>query len=155
MQITFYDTRVTGKHRTILVEEKTVDYTADRLNQPADAVEMINDLTSLKELGEEHCYMVAMNNRNRVIGIFLISKGTATNGLVGAREVFMRALLIGAVKIILLHNHPSGDPAPSREDILITRRVHEAGMMIGVELLDHIIIGDNRYSSMREDGILK
>ncbi len=75
MQITFYDTRVTGKHRTILVEEKTVDYTADRLNQPADAVEMINDLTSLKELGEEHCYMVAMNNRNRVIGIFLISKG--------------------------------------------------------------------------------
>ena len=56
--------------------------------------------------------------------------------------------------IILLHNHPSGDPTPSREDVLVTRRVYEAGMMIGVELLDHIIIGNNCYSSMREQGIL-
>ena len=154
MQITFYDTRVTGKHRTILVEEKTVDYTADRLNQPADAVEMINDLTSLKELGEEHCYMVAMNNRNRVIGIFLISKGTATNGLVGAREVFMRALLIGAVKIILLHNHPSADCVPSMEDNLLTKSLSKGKSFTGIHLYDHIIVGGDAYFSFKEHEML-
>lgn len=154
MQITFYDTRITGKRRTVLVEEKTVEYETDRLNTPEDAVEMINKLTSLNVLGEEHCYMVAMNNRNRVIGVFFISKGTATNGLVGAREVFMRALLIGAVKIILLHNHPSADCVPSREDNLLTKSILRGKSFIGIHLDDHIIVGGDNYYSFKENGML-
>jgi DNA repair protein RadC len=104
---------------------------------------------------EEAMKLLLLNTKSRLIGESDISRGTVNASVISPRELFVEALQKDAVSIILLHNHPSGDPAPSREDILITRRVHEAGMMIGVELLDHIIIGDNRYSSMREAGILK
>ena len=70
------------------------------------------------------------------------------------REVFLEALKAQAVYIILAHNHPSGDPTPSRQDVLLTRRMKEAGDLIGIELSDHIIIGDQRYYSFREEGIL-
>lgn len=67
----------------------------------------------------------------------------------------MEALLKNAVSIVLLHNHPSGDPTPSKADVLITRRIQEAGRLIGVELLDHIVIGDNCYVSLREKGLVR
>lgn len=67
----------------------------------------------------------------------------------------MEALQKNAVSIVLLHNHPSGDPTPSKEDVLITRRIQEAGRLIGVELLDHIVIGDNCYVSLREKGLVR
>ena len=67
----------------------------------------------------------------------------------------MEALQKTAVSIVLLHNHPSGDPTPSKEDVLITRRIQEAGRLIGVELLDHIVIGDNCYVSLREKGMVR
>ena len=75
------------------------------------------------------------------------------SSLISPRELFIDALQMGAVYIILIHNHPSGDPTPSKDDILITKRVNEAGNLIGIELLDHIIIGDNSYVSFREKGI--
>lgn len=69
------------------------------------------------------------------------------------REIFYNALKNKAVSIIVMHNHPSGDPTPSREDILITKRLIETGKLIGIELLDHIILGDNRYVSLKESGL--
>lgn len=78
--------------------------------------------------------------------------GTVNATLVSPRELFLEALKKNAVSIILLHNHPSGDPTPSQEDILLTQRVRKAGNLIGIELLDHIIIGDNRYISLRKRG---
>ena len=98
--------------------------------------------------------LLLLNTKSRLIGETDISRGTVNASVISPRELFVEALQKDAVSIILLHNHPSGDPTPSREDILVTRRVYEAGMMIGVELLDHIIIGNNCYSSMREQGIL-
>ncbi len=74
--------------------------------------------------------------------------------MINPREVFIQALRHNAVHVILLHNHPSGDPAPSREDISITRRIIEAGDIIGIKLLDHIIIGDGNYISLKERGII-
>ena len=112
-------------------------------------------MEDLRHQKQEAMKLLLLNTKSRLIGESDISRGTVNASVISPRELFVEALQKDAVSIILLHNHPSGDPAPSREDILITRRVHEAGMMIGVELLDHIIIGDNRYSSMREDGILK
>ena len=112
-------------------------------------------MEDLRHQKQEAMKLLLLNTKSRLIGESNISRGTVNASVISPRELFVEALQKDAVSIILLHNHPSGDPAPSREDILITRRVHEAGMMIGVELLDHIIIGDNRYSSMREDGILK
>lgn len=154
MEIVFYDTRIIGKRRTVLTEEKTVEYEAGRLNTPEDAVTMINKLTSLNVLGEEHCYMMAMNSRNRVIGIFLISKGSVTTSIVGAREIFLRALLIGAVRIIVMHNHPSMDCTPSREDEMLTRKLWYGKTATGIELHDHIIVGGDSYYSFKEHQML-
>ena len=75
--------------------------------------------------------------------------------VISPRELFIEALQNNAVYIILLHNHPSGDPMPSREDILVTQRIREGGSLLGIELLDHIIIGDNCYVSLAEQKLLK
>ena len=95
-----------------------------------------------------------LNTRSKLIGESEISKGTINMSLVSPRELFVEALMKNAVYIILMHNHPSGDPSPSRADILVTRRVKEAGEILGIELLDHIIIGDNCYVSLALEGYL-
>ena len=84
-----------------------------------------------------------------------ISRGTVNMSVISPRELFIEALQRNAVYIILLHNHPSGDPMPSREDILVTQRIREGGSLLGIELLDHIIIGDNCYVSLAEQKLLK
>ena len=112
-------------------------------------------MEDLRHQKQETMKLLLLNTKSRLIGETDISRGTVNTSVISPRELFVEALQKDAVSIILLHNHPSGDPTPSREDILVTRRVYEAGMMIGVELLDHIIIGNNCYSSMREQGILK
>ena len=87
-------------------------------------------------------------------GDIIMTTGTVNSSLVSTREIFIEALKRRAVYIVLIHNHPSGSPAPSRDDIRSTKQVKEAGELIGITLLDHIIIGDNRYTSMRKNGIL-
>ena len=95
--------------------------------------------------------MICLNTKNKIIGVFELSHGNVNSSIVGVREMFQKALLANAVSIIVLHNHPSGDPTPSREDINITTRMVEAGKLIGVEVLDHIIVGD-KYCSLKEKG---
>ena len=85
---------------------------------------------------------------NKHIGLFEISRGTGDTSVANPREMFIRALLCGANKIILIHNHPSGNPEPSHSDITVTKRVKECGCLLGVELLDHIIVG-NSYCSLK------
>jgi len=82
-----------------------------------------------------------------------LSKGTVNASFASPRELFIEALKMEAVNIILLHNHPSGDPTPSGNDIENTKRIMEAGKIIGINLIDHIIIGDNSYISLRKDGL--
>lgn len=103
---------------------------------------------------QEEMKLLLLNTKSRLIGETNISKGTVNSAVISPRELFVEALQKNAVSIILLHNHPSGDPTPSREDILITRRIKEAGMLIGIELLDHIVIGNHCYVSMREQQIM-
>ena len=98
--------------------------------------------------------LLLLNTKARLIGETDISKGTINSAVISPRELFVDALKKNAVFIILLHNHPSGDPTPSKEDVLVTRRVKEAGALIGIELLDHIIIGNNCYKSMKEENII-
>ena len=92
--------------------------------------------------------LLMLNTKSRLLGETEISKGTVNASLVSPRELFVEALQKNAVSIILLHNHPSGDPTPSMEDIILTKRIKEAGNLIGIELLDHIIIGNNCYVSL-------
>ena len=89
-----------------------------------------------------------------LIGETDISKGTVNASLITPRELFIEALQKNAVTIVIMHNHPSGDPVPSQEDIYTTNRIKKAGELIGIELLDHIIIGNNCYISFREQGML-
>ena len=103
---------------------------------------------------EQEILMLAMlNSKGLLIADQVISKGTVRAAMSSPREIFIEAVRHHAVSIILLHNHPSGIPDPSREDILMTRRVRDAGRLLGIELLDHIIIGDCQAVSMREQGI--
>ena len=111
-------------------------------------------MEEMRHQKQERMKLLLLNTKSRLIGETEISKGTVNASIVSPRELFIEALQKNAVSIILLHNHPSGDPQPSREDILVTKKGQEAGWMIGVELLDHIIIGNNRYVSLKEQGYL-
>ena len=99
--------------------------------------------------------LLLLNTKAKLIGECVISVGTVDTALVSPRELFIEALQRNASAIILLHNHPSGDPAPSREDVRITRRIREAGALLGISLLDHIIIGDNCFISLKEQGLFQ
>lgn len=105
-------------------------------------------MEDMRHRRQEYMKLLLLNSKMRLIGESELSKGTVNMSLVSPREVFIEALQKNAVYIILLHNHPSGDPSPSRDDVLVTKRVKEAGALIGIELLDHIIIGDNCYVSL-------
>lgn len=101
------------------------------------------------------CFMVTfLDPKCKMIGYDTISKGTLTASIVHPREVYKAAIQKSAYSIIVLHNHPSGDPTPSQEDLKITTRLKTAGEVIGIPLLDHIIIGDNSYKSLREESYL-
>lgn len=101
-------------------------------------------------LTQEQVLLLMLDTKNQLLKQMVISKGTVNSSVITPREVFVEALRTGAVNIILLHNHPSGDPTPSEADILITKRMKETGDLIGIALLDHIIIGDKKYISLKQ-----
>lgn len=111
-------------------------------------------MEDLRHEKQEIMKLLMLNSKARLIGEVYVSKGTVNSSLITPRELFIEALQKNAVSIVLMHNHPSGDPTPSREDMLTTKRILDAGALIGIELLDHIIIGNNCYISFREEGIL-
>lgn len=112
-------------------------------------------MEDLRHESQEVMKLIMINSKGRLISETEISKGTVNASLITPRGIFIEALLRQAVAVVAMHNHPSGDPTPSSEDILLTKRIKEAGSIIGVELLDHIIIGNNCYVSLREKGILE
>lgn len=153
MRITKYKTRLTTDKRIALEKEVSVNRQdiSRTIKSPDDVANLARGFLRLHEESEEYLYMVCLNVKNVIIGVFELSHGNVNSSIVGVREIFQKALLANAVSIIVMHNHPSGDPTPSREDIEVTKRMVEAGKIIGVEVLDHIIIGD-RYCSLKERG---
>ena len=150
-----YKTRLTENKRVTLEKEVSTncpDLTY-AVRSPEDAVNVGKGFMHIHEEPEEYMYMICMNTKNKIIGVFEISHGSVNSSIVSPREVFQKALLANAVSIIVMHNHPSGDCTPSREDIEVTKRLVEAGKIVGVEVLDHIIVGD-KYSSLKEKGYL-
>jgi DNA repair protein RadC len=102
----------------------------------------------------EHFLTLVLDGKNRVLGFEIVSVGTLTASLVHPREVFKAAILANAAAIIVAHNHPSGDPTPSAEDRAITQRLKDAGELLGIRLLDHVILGDPGYYSFADSGEL-
>ncbi len=112
-------------------------------------------MEEMRDREQENLMLLILNTKNALIKECIISIGTVNASIITPRELYIEALRYRGVGIILLHNHPSGDPTPSREDCLLTIRISEAGKVIGIPLLDHIVIGDNCYVSLREQGIFE
>lgn len=111
-------------------------------------------MESMRHLETEQTVLLHFDSKMTLLGEDVLTRGTVNGALISPREIFIQALRRGAVRIVLLHNHPSGDPAPSREDIESTRLIKRAGELLGIGLTDHIIIGDLCYCSLKEMGIL-
>lgn len=132
--------------------KRTARSDGESFRNPLDIVNYFVEDMRHKE--QELVYIVLLNTKGALIRDIMISQGTVNTSAVSPREIFIEAMKYHAVSLVLVHNHPSGDPSPSREDLSFTRRVKEAGDLVGIRLLDHIIIGDNSYISLKERGIL-
>jgi|GEM_PF-392571 len=150
--IKFKQIRVTME--TLEVREEAVQYfRADhRYTSPAHVAEIFSFLHNEVK---EHFFAVHLDGKNRILALDLVSVGSLNQTIVHPREVFKAALgSSSAAALFLVHNHPTGDPSPSAEDIAITRRLKEAGDLLGVRVLDHIIVGTDGYLSFVERGLL-
>lgn len=122
------------------------------IKTPEDVMNQVK--TRLRGKKKEHLLILLLDTRNHVIGITTVSIGSLDSSIVHPREVFKEAISNSAASVILVHNHPSGDPQPSDDDIKITRRLIEVGKIMGIEVLDHVIVGDGAYISMKNTGSL-
>lgn len=108
----------------------------------------------LRHQQQEKVYLIMLDTKCHILKECTVFTGTVNSSPLAAREIFLLAVKYRAVFIVLLHNHPSGDPAPSHADIISTRKIQEAGNLLGIQLMDHIIVGDNEYISLKEKGFL-
>jgi DNA repair protein RadC len=122
------------------------------VRSPEDAACLLMD--EMKHLDREHFKVILLDSKNSVISVETVSIGTVNASIVHPREVLKPALVKSATSLILVHNHPTGHTSPSREDILLTRRFEKCGRILGIEIVDHIIIGDGSYESLKEGGYL-
>ena len=122
------------------------------ISKPEDIYDLVKD--DMKYFEQEHFRVLMLNTKNILINIKDIFIGASDSSVIETRKVFKEALKYNAKNITICHNHPSGDPDPSKEDINISLRIKEAGKIIGIDLLDHIIIGDNRFISLKYKGVI-
>lgn len=135
-----------------MVKESSILYANRRIGTPDDAVELLKNL--LEGSDREMLVVCCLSSKNEPTNISVVSIGSLNSSIVHPREVFKIAIMSNAASIIIGHNHPSADTTPSKEDINITERIKKAGDIIGIKLLDHIIIGDKNYLSLKEEGYL-
>ncbi|MBL0226126.1 MAG: DNA repair protein RadC [Geobacteraceae bacterium] len=140
-------------YETLTVKEDIANYlkTGTRFTAPQQVADTFQFL--MKET-KEMFLTLHLDGKNKIICCDLVSIGSLNQSIVHPRETFKTALLSNAAAILCIHQHPTGDPTPSAEDIAITRRLKEAGEIIGVKLIDHVIIGDGAYLSFVERGLL-
>ena len=136
-----------------LVREGSILYQTRKISSPKDAVGIGQQF--LEDADREQVIVCCLDTKNQPLSISVVSMGILNSSLIHPREIFKTAILTNAASLILYHNHPSGETEPSTEDINITKRIKEAGVLIGIELIDHIIIGsEGRYLSLKEEGLL-
>jgi DNA repair protein RadC len=141
-------------YRVTLVREADITAPGPRLRGAEQAAELLRQY--LGAVDREHFVVVLLDRKNAPIGLHTVSIGSLTASVVHPREVFKVAILANAAAFICGHNHPSGDPAPSQEDRTLTRRLVDAGKLLGIALLDHLILGDGTtaYFSFADQGLL-
>ena len=125
------------------------------IKSPKDAFRIFVEVLDMHIRPEEVFAIITLDIKNQITGVFEVSVGTLTSSQVHPREVFKRAILQNSAAIILGHNHPSGIPDPSKDDINITNKLMEGGKLLGIDVLDHVIVGNNvTYISMKEKGVI-
>ena len=125
---------------------------ADHIASPGDAANYL--MSRLRHETHEKFMVMLLNTKNRIMSVKQIAEGSLTSAVVHPREVFAPAVTAHAAAILVAHNHPSGDPYPSTEDRKLTQALNEAGSILGIPVIDHVVIGDNRYYSFKEHGDL-
>ena len=135
-----------------MIKESSFLYQTRTISSPKDAYEMIKE--QLEGLDREQFIIACLNTKNEPTNISVVAVGTLNKAIVHPREVFKEAIKRSAASVICAHNHPSGDPTPSEQDIGLTHRLYEAGELIGIKVLDHLIIGDDQFVSLKEKGYL-
>lgn len=135
-----------------VVRESSQKAEVKKIRSPRDAANIFREY--IGHADREHFVLMLLDTKNQVIGLHTVSIGDLSSSIVHPREVFKVAVAMGAASIIVAHNHPSGDTTPSPEDTAVTRRLSEAGELLGIEVLDHVIIGgDIVFLSMKEKGL--
>ena len=130
------------------------DRKGERFSSPEAAYKLFRACMEFLDEEREHFLMASLDTKNQLKAVHIISIGSLNANIVHPREVFYFAIQDRAAAIIVAHNHPSGDPAPSQNDIDITRKLVESGKILGVEMYDHIVFGDTRFLSMKEEGLI-
>lgn len=145
--------QIKAVYETLYISEEVTGYLqpGQRYTAPSQVYDCFK---FLMQETKEMFLCLHLDGKNRIVAVDLVSIGSLNQSIVHPREVFKTALLSNAAALILIHQHPTGDPTPSSEDIAITRRLREVGEIIGVKILDHIIIGDGEYLSFVERGLL-
>lgn len=141
--------------RRVIKEEKTQEEKTNRkksVASPEDIARLVKPLVG--NWYKEHFYVISFDNRNRPLAVDLIGVGTLNSNLVHPRETYSTAINHHASHIAVVHNHPSGDPQPSQADITVTKRLSDAGKLMGIQLLDHIIISKTNLFSCKENGLV-
>ena len=129
-----------------------VDAPRPTIHGPQDVYQLVG--VEMRYLGQEQFRTLCLDSRGGVIRSRTVTQGTLNASIVEAREVYREAISCNASTVIAVHNHPSGDPAPSQEDVSLTKRLVESGKVIGIDLVDHLVIGDGRWVSMKERGLM-
>jgi DNA repair protein RadC len=122
-----------------------------QINSPADAANLL--MVEMGYLEQEHLRLLLLDTKNRVLASPTVYKGNVNTSVIRIAEIFREAIRHNSTALIIAHNHPSGDPSPSPEDVRITRQIVEAGSLLGIDVLDHLVIGQGRYVSLKERGL--
>ena len=140
------------RYRVALVREGSCTAEQKTIRTPEDVFAIMGP--EYENAVVETAQMLALDTKNKVIGVFTVSTGSLNASIIHPRDIFQRAILSNAASVILVHNHPSGDPSPSPEDIELTRKLMEAGRVMDVAILDHVVIGEGRFESLKERGVM-
>lgn len=138
--------------RIEMVKEKSDLYDSNIVRTHHDAHRIVSQF--LANVDREHFIVLCLDSKNKVNAINTVHVGSLSASVVHPREVFKPAILANAASVIVAHNHPSGDPTPSREDIDVTKNLQQGGEYLGIDILDHIIVGDGRFVSLKSDGYM-
>ena len=135
-----------------MVKEASLRYQYRKISSPQDVKPLVVDFLANKD--REHFGVICLDTKNQPTNLMVVSVGNLNSSIVHPREVFKTAILSNSASVILFHNHPSGDPEPSSTDVDMTKRLREAGDLLGINVLDHVIVADDQFLSMKEKMML-